>query len=223
LTDPRSIRDQAVKDAKSTLILDAARKIFGEKGFHETRLEDIAAESGFSKASLYNYYADKEEIFLSLAARDFENLLNTLVSIINSCDPFFTNLERLIATSMKYFGEHFAFFVSTTNFHVLQKLNPERLLKHHEEISGKFCSHYFEILALHTKLVEEAQKRGELTTALPAAAIASYISSLVRGTLIEWKLRGEMGDPNRETATLLAFIRTGIERHDSGSDLTTTK
>lgn len=218
MVDQRSIRDQTVKDAKSNLILDAARKVFGEKGFHETRLEDIAAESGFSKASLYNYYTDKEEIFLSLAARDFENLLNTLSSSINNIDPFFSNLERLINTSMKYFGEHFAFFVSTTNFHVLQKLNPERLLKHHEAISGKFCAHYFEILALHTKLVEEAQERGELTTTLPAAAIASYISTLVRGTLIEWKLRGERGDADRETANLVTFIRNGISIHHVSND-----
>jgi len=208
--DARSIRDQAIKDAKCTIILDAARKVFAEKGFHESRLEDIAAESGFSKASLYNYYTDKDEIFLSLAVRDFQNLLNNLITMTNSNDPFFVNLERMIRVSLSFFGDHFAFIVSTTNFHVIRKLKPERLEKHHQEISEKFSAHYFEILSHHTKLIEEAQGRGELSDALPAISIARYVSSLVRGTFIEWKLNGEKGDIERETLQLLTFIKNGI-------------
>jgi len=61
--NPKEVRDQTVRDAKTNLILDSALKVFSEKGYHETRLEDVAAAAGFSKASLYNYYEDKEEIF----------------------------------------------------------------------------------------------------------------------------------------------------------------
>ena len=208
--DPKSIRDQTIKDAKSNLILDAARKVFAEKGFHQTRLEDIAAASGFSKASLYNYYADKEELFMSLAARDFHNLLNTLTSGIDENAPFFTNLERMISTSIEFFGSHFAFIVSTTNFQLLSQLNPQRLIEHHQVIKQRFRERYFELLELQATLIKKAQERGEVTTALNAHSIAAYIGSLVRGILIEWKMRGVSGDVQHEVSSLLTFIRQGI-------------
>jgi hypothetical protein len=67
--DPKENRERVIKDAKCALILNAAKKLFDAKGYWETRLEDIAADVGFSKASLYNYYPDKESLFLSLAIR----------------------------------------------------------------------------------------------------------------------------------------------------------
>jgi AcrR family transcriptional regulator len=76
--DAKENRDQIVRDAKSSLILDAALKMFAEKGFHETRLDDIAAAAGFSKASLYNYYADKEAIFLHIIIRMHEKIIEAL-------------------------------------------------------------------------------------------------------------------------------------------------
>ncbi len=76
--NPREAKDQLVRDAKSNLILDAALKTFAEKGYHETRLDDIAAAAGFSKASLYNYYEDKEEIFLHILIRMHEKILEVL-------------------------------------------------------------------------------------------------------------------------------------------------
>jgi AcrR family transcriptional regulator len=218
--DARSLRDQTIRDAKCNLILDAARKVFAEKGFHESRLEDIAAESGFSKASLYNYFNDKDEIFLNLAVRDFENLLNTLISITSSSEPFFINLEKLIRTSLAFFGDQSSFIISITNFHVIRKLNPERLVQHHKIISEKFSKQYHAITAFYTKLIEEAQKRGELITTLPAAVITRYITTLIRGVFIEWKMKGEKGDPERETQYLLTFIKNGIGKTNTGSTLT---
>ena len=215
--DAKSIRDQAIRDAKCHLILDAARKVFAAKGFHETRLEDIAMESGFSKASLYNYYTDKDEIFLNLAVREFESLLNSLVAITRPDEPFFTNLERQIRTTLTFFGDHFAFMVSATNFHLTLKINPERLAQHHALMSGKFFNHYRSILSFHTEIIEQAQRSGEIASGLPAESIARYISSLIRGTFIEWKMRGVQGDTEQETGYLLNFIRNGIVRTEPGT------
>ena len=78
MEDAKSKRETAIREAKNNLILDAALKIFSETGFHDSRLEDIAAAAGFSKASLYNYYEDKETIFLSLAIREYSAVVGKL-------------------------------------------------------------------------------------------------------------------------------------------------
>jgi AcrR family transcriptional regulator len=47
-------------------LLDAARKVFSERGYHEATVEAIAAESGLSNGALYYNFRNKEELFLAL-------------------------------------------------------------------------------------------------------------------------------------------------------------
>ncbi|HSI01194.1 MAG TPA: TetR/AcrR family transcriptional regulator [Reyranella sp.] len=44
-------------------ILDAALTLFVEKGFAATRLDDVAARAGLSKAAIYLYFEDKTALF----------------------------------------------------------------------------------------------------------------------------------------------------------------
>ncbi len=52
-------------------ILDAAEKVFTQRGFNKARMDDIVAESGLSKGALYWYYKSKDEIILALMDRFF--------------------------------------------------------------------------------------------------------------------------------------------------------
>lgn len=45
-----------------TKILDAARKLFGDRGFGQATIEDIAAAAGVSNGALYHHFANKEEL-----------------------------------------------------------------------------------------------------------------------------------------------------------------
>ena len=47
-------------------ILDAALRCFSSKGYHETRLDDIAKESGLTKGAIYWYFKGKKELFIAL-------------------------------------------------------------------------------------------------------------------------------------------------------------
>ncbi|HEX2958064.1 MAG TPA: helix-turn-helix domain-containing protein, partial [Chitinispirillaceae bacterium] len=114
--DLKEKREQIIRDAKSNMILDAARKVFAEKGFHETRLDEIAAEAGFSKASLYNYYHDKLEIFISLANREFDLLIDKVRNLFKPELSILMNFQDMMRVVLSFFGEHFAFVVTTMNF-----------------------------------------------------------------------------------------------------------
>lgn len=50
--------------AKRQAILDAAQAVFQDAGFERTSMEDIRKRAGFSKATLYSYFASKEELFV---------------------------------------------------------------------------------------------------------------------------------------------------------------
>ena len=54
------------KQSRPGEILDAALKVFAEKGFAAARMEDIAAQAGVTKGTIYLYFSSKEEVFKSL-------------------------------------------------------------------------------------------------------------------------------------------------------------
>jgi AcrR family transcriptional regulator len=47
-------------------LLDAALKVFSERGYHGATIEEIAAESGLSNGALYYNFRNKEDLFLAL-------------------------------------------------------------------------------------------------------------------------------------------------------------
>jgi AcrR family transcriptional regulator len=51
------------------LVLEAAARVFADRGFHATSLDAIAEEAGFSRGAVYYNFADKEELFLELLDR----------------------------------------------------------------------------------------------------------------------------------------------------------
>ena len=53
-------------DRKRAMILEEARQLFGEKGFHGTTIEKIAQRTGYSKAGLYQFFSSKEELFAAV-------------------------------------------------------------------------------------------------------------------------------------------------------------
>ena len=64
-----------------TAILDAARTVFVERGYHATRVDDIAEAAGLSHGALYRYFKNKDEVALRLAAGAMRGVSATLTKI----------------------------------------------------------------------------------------------------------------------------------------------
>lgn len=67
-------------------IIKAAIKLFEQKGYHATSVQDIADEVGLQKGSLYHYISSKEDLLLQIAHR--------------SISDFNTRMERIIASEL---------------------------------------------------------------------------------------------------------------------------
>jgi AcrR family transcriptional regulator len=60
-------------------ILDAANHVFGEHGFENVRIDDVAAAAGISKALIYEHFESKQELYSELMNRAAIQLLGVLV------------------------------------------------------------------------------------------------------------------------------------------------
>ena len=54
------------KEQRRLDILNAARKVFATKGYHEAKVGDIAAAAKVAKGTLYLYFPDKRSVFVEL-------------------------------------------------------------------------------------------------------------------------------------------------------------
>ena len=64
---------QRRKEARPQELLDAALRLFVERGFAATRMEEVAALAGVSKGTLYLYYASKEELLKAVIRERLSN------------------------------------------------------------------------------------------------------------------------------------------------------
>lgn len=65
---------RADREAKRDAVLLAAVRMFNERGFHATSLDDVAASLGVSKPTIYHYLGNKEQVLLSCLGRALDEL-----------------------------------------------------------------------------------------------------------------------------------------------------
>jgi AcrR family transcriptional regulator len=62
--DSKRRRTQAQRrTATRRALLDAARSLFAEKGYHETTAEEIVRRAGLTRGALYHHFEDKKDLF----------------------------------------------------------------------------------------------------------------------------------------------------------------
>ncbi|NJD59945.1 MAG: TetR family transcriptional regulator [Anaerolineales bacterium] len=81
-------------------ILEAAARIFSEKGFHATSMQDIAEAVNLQKASLYHHFASKQEILADILDEALD-LINKNLEAVSS--QALTPDEKLRQAMLSYF------------------------------------------------------------------------------------------------------------------------
>jgi len=71
---PKAVRKQADIEAVKQVILDAALEIMINAGFAQLSMRKIASRVSMTAANIYNYFSNKDEIYLSIQTRGFRAL-----------------------------------------------------------------------------------------------------------------------------------------------------
>lgn len=71
MKNQRFTREQKRQQTRERL-LDAATEVFSQRGFHAASVDEVAETAGFSKGAVYSNFDNKEDLFLALFERRFE-------------------------------------------------------------------------------------------------------------------------------------------------------
>ncbi len=94
---------EQLSSEKQALILDAARKRFAYYGFSKVTMDEIAADVGMGKASLYYYFPTKEGLFNEVIRQEKDQFLEDIRSMIEEKLPACDMLRQYAAKRVEYF------------------------------------------------------------------------------------------------------------------------
>jgi AcrR family transcriptional regulator len=90
----RQPKRQRRKEARPAEIIAAALKLFSERGFAATRLEDVAEAAGVSKATIYLYFESKEDLFKAIIREIATPRLDAIEALVEGFDGRAADLVR---------------------------------------------------------------------------------------------------------------------------------
>ena len=91
-------------------ILDAAEKVFISRGYHKATVEQIAQEADFSVGTLYNFFKNKEEMYIEVLEKITEEFRGDFDRTVKGENDAVRALENLIALRVTHWDSHRGFF-----------------------------------------------------------------------------------------------------------------
>lgn len=87
---------------KKQEILDASIKLFAQKGFKATTLDEIAEKSEFGKGTIYNYFSSKEKIYKEIIMNVLDTQKNSIVEVYNSTETLYDLVYRATKNDLTF-------------------------------------------------------------------------------------------------------------------------
>lgn len=171
-------RTQQANQTKKRII-DSARELFVERGYYNVTVDDIIKKANSSKGGFYTHFKTKEELIINMlplvdeAYTNFSQSNKGYKSIIDKISLFinyvFVMMEKDIGLE----------FMSAIYSSQIKDLNSQSFLLE----SDRAYYHVF------SGLIEEGQKKGEITTDLSTEDIISILTTCIRGVIYDWCLK----------------------------------
>jgi AcrR family transcriptional regulator len=194
-----NVKNSILVKARRVAIVQAAVKVFFEKGYHVSRVLDVAKAAGVSHGTIYNYVSCKEDLLYLVCEEHFRGYEEIVGSAISEATSSREKLDALLYATIEVVFKYRKHFVV-----MLREL-------HHVESSKRRA--FFALAAEQRKYIQkilrDVSKEAPLLMEHPlvTANILVYLPKLIvsRG----WDLKNEVDDQTISDA-LVAFMQRGL-------------
>ncbi|WP_087095774.1 TetR/AcrR family transcriptional regulator [Nocardiopsis sp. JB363] len=187
---------------KRGVLVQAAREVFEEQGFEDTRIAQITGRAGVAYGSFYTYFDSKETVFHEVA----KGVAGEMFDAARSAAPTGTEpVDRIRHATERFLAAY------RDNARIMQVI--EQISPRHPE----FRSLFLEIRGLFVERIvtgtRRLQEEGLASTDIDVPATASMLGGMVEHTARMLFLYGEDHDPDVvvETATRLWARGIGLD------------
>jgi AcrR family transcriptional regulator len=195
-------KKDVLTEFRTTEILEAARRIFAKRVFHDATVDDIAAAAGLAKGTVYLYYRSKQEIYLAALKLGVARMSALMLEQVNTASTTQEKLRALIAAKLAYCDENKDFFK-------IYYSEVARISMHPGAIDTECKALYLEQARIVETILKGGIKEGHIRLVrLHEAAFA--ITDLIRGVATQRVLGWSKSKPAEDADFIFDFIWKGI-------------
>jgi AcrR family transcriptional regulator len=165
--DPAERRDE---------IVQAAMRCFARTGYHGTSMDDIVAESGLSKGTLYWHFENKQALFLAMLEAAFEGYYEAFGAVITGGGAASERVRQLTKLTLKVFMDEKKLAELVVDFWAESRRD--------EAINQFFRDIYQPYIDTLARIVEQGIERGEFRQ-VDARIVASALAAMFDGLPVQ--------------------------------------
>lgn len=178
---------QAYLDARRRQILEAARRCFARKGFHQTSMQDLFAEARLSSGAVYRYFSSKDDMILAIVDENMRDVMGLIHSL--AADPHRQGLGEALASLLDEIREK----------HAGDDLGAMAVLVWSEALHNPALAQRFEAFLADMRVALAEVIRGhQAERTLPAGAdpesLAALLMTIIPGFILHLALFGADSD-----------------------------
>jgi AcrR family transcriptional regulator len=174
-------------------ILAGARRAFAEHGYEGATVARLEEATGLSRGAIFNYFASKEDIFLELAWRDNERLVQLWLD---------RGWEAALRAVIEEDPEWLGVYLEVTR---RIRTDPEFRRRHEERTEQ-------ELAPLLLEHVRAEQEGGVLRDDYPPERVAAFVSLVANGVVLQMAY----GERIRNVDALIDFVRAAVAPRATG-------
>lgn len=154
------------KEERRNEIIETAGKLFEEKGYEQTQVQDIVNEIGVAKGLFYYYFKSKDEVMEELADRYADAIIDAVNKLIDKDIATFDKINRIFQIFIDSAEKKFGIFMGILN--VKNGITHERIFFN----VGK------KMVPLVTELILSGNDNGECNCSNPKFITEFLVSGL---------------------------------------------
>lgn len=185
-------------DTTRTRILDAAADVFADKGFHDTRMDEIVEASHTSKGAVYHHFPSKNYIFFALIDKFTKLLEDRLKAAIEKEEHGLQRVDTAIQICMQTFGQ----YRTLAKIALVQAVGlGETFEEKRREINDRFA-------AIIQKYLDQAIEDGSIPTIDTEVTARAWMGAL-NEVVLRWVYTGSP-EPDRAAPALRTLLLRSI-------------
>jgi len=203
----RSERKEREFNIRRTEILKQAEKVFATKSFHNVTMADIAAASGFSIGSLYQFFKGKENLYTTMISEKLDLMYAEVRQAPEAAEDIIDKIEVLI-------DAHLQFVEKNTNFILLFiKGEITSLSEDMASLRQKLINGYYDHITFIGNLLKEGVDKGLLRN-LPFRDMAEALFYLIRASSVTWILSPAKESLRSKKGFIMDIFLNGVKKND---------
>jgi len=163
-------RWQRLPDDRPRVLMTSALKLLKRDGYRRVRLEDIARDAGVSKATVYHYFANKNELLT-------QSVTNRMAERREDIERRVTGAGGSASHRLRLFLEDFWTNVLTAQTGLWQRMVVGEMATEAPDVFNAWAKGLVQRWKFVEQLIEEGQQNGEFRPDADAAVAARLITS----------------------------------------------